>query len=107
MGMFDKYLDKASPEAVTGAAVDAEAAPAGKGADSAIFETVKGIIEEVRPFIQADGGDCELVKVEDGVVWVRLVGSCVGCPSSLATLKGGLQLRIKEAVPEVSSVEMI
>lgn len=68
---------------------------------------VREIIDEIRPYLQDDGGDCELLKVEDGVVYVRLVGACVGCPSSLATLKGGVENRIREAIPEITSVEMV
>lgn len=67
---------------------------------------VQAIIEELRPFLQADGGDCELVRVEDGVAHVKLVGACVGCPSSLMTLRAGIENRIKEAVPAIHAVEM-
>ena len=68
---------------------------------------VQMLIDEIRPFLQEDGGDCELLKVEDNVVYVRLVGACVGCPSSLVTLKHGVENRIKEAIPEIESVEMV
>jgi len=75
--------------------------------DDAILEHVKLIIEEVRPFIQSDGGDIELLKVEDHIVYVRLTGACVGCPSSMITLKQGVEARIREEIPEVESVEMV
>jgi Fe-S cluster biogenesis protein NfuA len=68
---------------------------------------VAEIIEEVRPFIQSDGGDIELLKVEDAVVYVRLTGACVGCPSSMITLKHGVEARIREELPQVESVEMV
>lgn len=65
------------------------------------------IIAEVRPFIQSDGGDIELLKVEDQVVYVRLTGACVGCPSSMITLKHGVEARIREELPQIESVEMV
>jgi Fe-S cluster biogenesis protein NfuA len=72
-----------------------------------VTSRVQAIIENIRPYVQSDGGDVELLKVEDGVVWVRLVGACVGCPSSLMTLKGGIENRIREEVPEITAVEMM
>ena len=70
-------------------------------------DRVADIIAEVRPFIQSDGGDIELLKVEDDVVYVRLTGACVGCPSSMITLKHGVEARIKEELPQIESVEMV
>lgn len=69
-----------------------------------VLERVKKIIEEVRPFVQMDGGDVELVGVEGSVVQLRLHGSCTGCPSSQMTLKLGIQRRIQEEVPEIEEV---
>lgn len=108
MAMFGFYK-KDDPAAGTaddaGQVVDSTAAPANE--DAQAFEEVTRIIAEIRPFLQADGGDVELLKMEDGIVFVRLVGSCVGCPSSLMTLKHGVEARLKEAVPAVKSVEMV
>ncbi len=71
-------------------------------------EKVQEVIEAVRPFLQADGGDVELVDVsDDGIVSVRLKGACTGCPMSMMTLKGGIEARLKEQVPEVKSVEAV
>ncbi|MBR9982267.1 MAG: NifU family protein [Desulfatitalea sp.] len=68
-------------------------------------EKVEAAINKIRPMLQADGGDVELIKVtEDGVVQVRLQGACAGCPMSQMTLKNGIERVIKEAVPEVKSV---
>lgn len=68
-------------------------------------EKVQKVIDEIRPALQADGGDVTLVDVgEDGVVKVRLTGACGGCPMSQMTLKMGIERRLKEKVPEVSSV---
>jgi Fe-S cluster biogenesis protein NfuA len=68
---------------------------------------VQAIIDEVRPYIQGDGGDVELLKVEDNIVYVRLNGACIGCPSSMMTLKGGIEARVREEIPEIESVEMV
>ena len=70
-------------------------------------EKVEAAIEKIRPMLQADGGDVELVSVENGIVKVRLQGACAGCPMSQMTLKNGIEVRLKEAVPEVVSVESV
>jgi Fe-S cluster biogenesis protein NfuA len=71
-------------------------------------EKVKEIIEKVRPNLQADGGDVELVDVtEDGVVKVRLLGACKGCPMSQMTLKMGIESYLKKLVPEVKRVDSV
>ena len=71
-------------------------------------EKVKEAIEDVRPSLQADGGDIELVKIEDdGVVKVRLMGACAGCPMSQMTLKAGVERALKEKVPALKSVEAV
>lgn len=75
--------------------------------DEALLARVAEIIAEVRPFIQSDGGDIELLKLEDAVVYVRLTGACVGCPSSMVTLKQGVEARIREDLPQIESVEMV
>lgn len=67
-------------------------------------EQVQAALEEIRPNLQADGGDVELVGVEDGVVSVKLVGACAGCPMSTMTLKNGIERILKERVPEVKEV---
>jgi Fe-S cluster biogenesis protein NfuA len=71
-------------------------------------EKVQEALDSIRPFLQADGGDVELVEVkDDGVVLVRLVGACGGCPMSMMTLKAGIEQRVREQVPEVKSVEAV
>ena len=75
---------------------------------SAIYEDVKKALDEIRPMLQADGGDVELVEVtEDNVVKVRLQGACDGCPMARITLKNGIERRLKRVVPEVESVESV
>ena len=69
---------------------------------------VAELIEEIRPALQQDGGDVELIEILDnGVVNVRLQGACVGCPMSTLTLKMGIEHHIKKSVPEVVSVESV
>lgn len=68
-------------------------------------DRVEAVINEIRPSLQADGGDVELVDVVDGVVTVKLKGACAGCPMSQMTLKNGIERILKEQVPEVKSVE--
>jgi len=68
-------------------------------------EKVEEAIEKIRPMLQADGGDVELVDVKEGVVTVRLQGACAGCPMSQMTLKNGIEKILKKEIPEVVSVE--
>ena len=71
-------------------------------------EKVQAVLDTIRPNLQADGGDCELVDVsEDGIVSVRLKGACAGCPMSQMTLKMGIETTLKEQIPEVKSVEQV
>ncbi|MBW1830024.1 MAG: NifU family protein [Deltaproteobacteria bacterium] len=67
-------------------------------------EKVQAVLNKIRPMLQADGGDVELVDVEDGVVRVRLQGACAGCPMSQMTLKNGIERLLKNDIPEVQSV---
>jgi Fe-S cluster biogenesis protein NfuA len=62
---------------------------------------------DIRPALQMDGGDIELVSVEEGVVRVRLQGACKGCPGARMTLQMGVQARLQEKIPEVKSVEAV
>ena len=76
--------------------------------DRTMKEKVKEIIDKIRPNLQADGGDVELVDVtEDGVVKVRLLGACKGCPMSQMTLKMGIESYLKKSVPEVKRVDSV
>jgi Fe-S cluster biogenesis protein NfuA len=68
-------------------------------------EKVKEVLDKVRPALQADGGDVELIDVtEDGIVKVRLKGACAGCPMSQMTLKQGIESTLKQEIPEVKRV---
>ncbi|BCA79193.1 NifU family protein [Desulfuromonas sp. AOP6] len=71
-------------------------------------EKVEEVLQLVRPALQADGGDVELVDVtDDGVVSVRLMGACGSCPMSTMTLKMGIEKTLKERIPEVKSVVQV
>ena len=68
-------------------------------------EKVEAALERIRPVLQADGGDVELVEIgEDGIVKVRLKGACAGCPMSQMTLKQGIESTLKQEIPEVKEV---
>ena len=67
-------------------------------------EQVEAILNEIRPALQADGGDVELVGVNDGMVSLRLTGACAGCPMSTMTLKMGIERILKAKLPEVKEV---
>ena len=65
---------------------------------------IEQVLVQLRPKVQMDGGDIELVTFEAGVVHVRMHGACVGCPASMYTLKLGVEAALKEVVPSVTSV---
>ena len=67
-------------------------------------ERIEAVLEKIRPALQADGGDVELVGVNDGVVSVRLTGACGSCPMSTLTLKMGVERAIRQAVPGVKEL---
>ena len=76
--------------------------------DSEIIKQIKELIEiKIRPAVAMDGGDIVFESFEDGVVYLRLKGSCSGCPSSMVTLKSGIENMLKHYIPEVESVEQV
>jgi Fe-S cluster biogenesis protein NfuA len=70
-------------------------------------ERVQKSIDEIRPALQLDGGDVELVDIEDGIVKVRLAGACHGCPMAAMTLQMGIERKVKQDVPEIKGVEAV
>jgi Fe-S cluster biogenesis protein NfuA len=69
---------------------------------------VKNVLEQIRPYLQADGGDVEFIEMtEEKVVNVRLLGMCGNCPHSQMTLKNGIEAAVKRVLPEVAAVESI
>ena len=71
-------------------------------------EKVKKALQQIRPYLQQDGGDVDYVDMtNEGVVMVRLQGHCGSCPHAMMTLKQGIEKALKEAIPEVKSVERV
>lgn len=78
------------------------------GGSASVLERVARVLDLIRPSVQADGGDLELVNVTpDGVVQIRLLGSCNGCPSAPVTLATGVERNLKAHVPEVRAVRTV
>ncbi|MCL2679746.1 MAG: NifU family protein [Dehalococcoidia bacterium] len=73
-------------------------------ADTTLKEKVEAALDKVRPALVADGGNVELVDVTNGIVKVKLVGRCAGCPMSQMTLKNGIERVLKQEIPEVKQV---
>ena len=71
------------------------------------YELLQEVLDKLRPFLLRDGGDCELVDIEDGVVKLRLLGACGSCPSSTITLKAGIERALLEEVPGIVEVEQV
>ena len=67
-------------------------------------ENVEKVLDELRPFLMADGGNVEIAEIDGPVVKVRLQGACGSCPSSTMTLKMGIERKLREMIPEVSEV---
>ena len=70
-------------------------------------ENVEKVLDELRPFLMADGGNVEVVELDGPIVKVRLQGACGSCPSSTMTLKMGIERKMREAIPEVSEVVQV
>ena len=70
-------------------------------------ERVQVVIDKIRPLLQRDGGDIQLVEVSDGVVKVKLQGACGSCPMSAMTLKMGVEKQLKQEIPEIKEVVAI
>ncbi len=75
--------------------------------DAGMQEEVEEVLETIRPSLMADGGNVELVDIDDGVVKLRLVGSCSSCSSSTMTLKMGIERALKKAIPMVRCIEAV
>ena len=72
-----------------------------------LHEQVVEVLDKLRPFLLRDGGDVELVDIEEGIVKLRLMGACGSCPSSTITLKAGIERALLEEVPGVIEVEQV
>jgi Fe-S cluster biogenesis protein NfuA len=103
MATLDEHLGAGLP-AVNEEALAAARATAGTGGGS-VENRIQEILDaEIRPAVAQDGGDITLDRFEDGIVYLHMKGSCAGCPSSTATLKMGVESRLRELIPEVSEV---
>jgi Fe-S cluster biogenesis protein NfuA len=71
------------------------------------LENVETVLDEMRPYLMADGGNVEVVDLDGPIVKVRLQGACGSCPSSTMTLKMGLERRLREMIPEIAEVEQV
>ena len=80
------------------------AAPAKAPAAPSDEQKIQAILEEIRPYLQRDGGDCEFVSYENKIVSLKLHGACGTCPSSLMTLRMGIENALREQVPDVQGV---
>ena len=77
-------------------------------ANEELVKKVKNVLEQIRPYLQSDGGDVEYVNMtEDNVVNIRLLGMCGNCPHSRMTLKNGIEAAVVRAIPEIKSVESV
>ncbi|WP_017304130.1 NifU family protein [Spirulina subsalsa] len=70
-------------------------------------ENVEQVLDEMRPYLMADGGNVELVEIDGPVVKLRLQGACGSCPSSTMTLRMGIERRLREFIPEIAEVEQV
>ncbi len=70
-------------------------------------ENVEKVLDELRPYLMADGGNVELVELDGPVVRLRLQGACGSCPSSTMTLRMGIERRLREFIPEITEVEQV
>jgi Fe-S cluster biogenesis protein NfuA len=72
-----------------------------------MYDDVLEVLDKLRPFLQRDGGDVELVEIEDGIVKLRLMGACGSCPSSTITLKAGIERALMEEIEGVKEVMQV
>lgn len=103
---IESHLSAKKPIFIAGYDPNAGSGPAGSAND--IETKIKEVLDnEIRPAVAMDGGDITFGKYEDGVVYLHLQGSCSSCPSSVATLKMGVETRLKEVIPEIKEVVQV
>jgi len=103
-GLIQEHLDKGEPVVVAMAPANDE----DSATDSPIVKQIKGLLNtEIRPVVALDGGDIVFNKYEGNILYIHMRGACAGCPSSTATLKDGIEVRMKEAFPEIKEVVAI
>ena len=103
-GLIQEHLDRGEPLLAHTEAADITSEDE-LATDSDVVRTLKRILKtQIRPVVQLDGGDVSFVKYEKSILYIQMKGACVGCPSSAATLKEGIEVQIRQSVPEVTSV---
>jgi len=75
--------------------------------EQSTIQKIEEAIQQLRPFLEADGGDIQLLRVENNVAKVKLLGACKSCNMSAMTLKAGVEEAVKKAVPEITSIEAV
>jgi len=102
-GLIQEHLDSGEP-----VVLKLEALADSSENDSPIVKQIKGLLNaEIRPVVALDGGDIVFNKYENNILYIHMRGACAGCPSSTATLKEGIEVRMKEAFPEIKEVVAI
>ena len=96
-----------SPDTANANATPETAAPEASDPRALTLENVERTLDELRPYLMADGGNVEVVEIDGPIVKVRLQGACGSCPSSTMTLKMGIERKLREAIPEVNEVVQV
>lgn len=105
-GLIEEHLKRGEP--VVSATVPTPSPQDPQASDSPEVRRIKEVIQrEIRPVVAMDGGDIVFNRYEDQIVYLHMKGACAGCPSSAATLKDGIEVRLKEALPEIKEVVAI
>jgi len=101
--------DTSTTEASTSEASTTQASTTEAGSDprALTLENVERTLDELRPYLMADGGNVEVVEIDGPIVKVRLQGACGSCPSSTMTLKMGIERKLRESIPEVAEVVQV
>jgi Fe-S cluster biogenesis protein NfuA len=102
--MSAETITTAIPEGAVAGAVSVDAVPADADPRALTIPNVERVLDELRPYLMADGGNVEIVEIDGPIVKVRLQGACGSCPSSTMTLKMGIERKLREAIPEVAEV---
>lgn len=106
-GLIQEHLDNEEP-VVLKMPTAQEASAAGDSQDSPLVRQIKNLLNvEIRPVVALDGGDIVFNRFENNILYIHMRGACAGCPSSTATLKEGIEVRMKEAFPEIHEVVAI
>jgi Fe-S cluster biogenesis protein NfuA len=104
-GLIQEHIDRGEPVVVE---VQEMSVDDSDENDSQIVKDIKALLNrEIRPVVALDGGDITFAKFENDIVFLKMKGACAGCPSSQATLKEGIEVRMKEAFPQIKEVVSI